>query len=207
MKKFLTAGLFAVVLMGANQVSAQTKYGYISTQELISVMPDAAKADTTLAQLKEALVQNLKDKEATLQTSIDKFYKDSATLPTAVKEVKRTELQKMYQDLGGEEQRIQQQLQERQQGLMGPIYKKAMDAIQAVAKENGYSYVFERESILVAPPGDNVLELVAKKMNIKLPPTASSNQGKTTAAPATTTPATTAPATTTPATKNPKGKN
>ena len=191
MKKFFTAGLFAIVLMAtASQVTAQTKYGYISTQELIGVMPEAAKADTTLTQLREALVQNLRDKETSLQASVDKFYKDSATMQPAVKEVKRTELQKMYQELGGEEQRIQQQLQERQQGLMGPIYKKAMDAIQAIAKENGYSYIFERESVLVAPPGDNVLPLVAKKLNIKLPATASSNTpAQTPAATPATTPA------------------
>jgi outer membrane protein len=200
MKKFLTAGMFAIMLMAANQVTAQTKYGYISTQELIGVMPEAAKADTTVRQLQEALVQNLRDKEANLQTSIDKFYKDSAAMQPAVREVKRTELQKLYQDLAGEEQRIQQQLQERQQGLMGPIYKKAMDAIQAVAKESGYTYIFERESILVAPPGDNVLTLVAKKLNIKLPANASSNQ--------TTPPAggAAAPATNPPA-ANPKPKN
>ena len=196
MKKFLTAGMFAFMLMAANQLTAQSKYGYISTQELISVMPEAAKADTTVRQLQEALVQNLRDKEANLQSSVDKFYKDSATLQAAVKEVKRTELQKLYQDLACEEQRIQQQLQERQQGLMGPIYKKAMDAIQAVAKENGYTYIFERESILVAPPSDNVLALVAKKLNIKLPANASSNT-----APAQT------PAAPAPATKDPKAKN
>jgi outer membrane protein len=198
MKKFFSAGLMAIVLMAAgNQVTAQTKFGYISTQELISVMPDAAKADTTITQLREALVQNLRDKEQNLQNSVDKFYKDSATLSNAVKEVKRTELQKLVQELGGEEQRIQQQLQERNQALYAPVYKKALDAIQAVAKENGYAYIFERESILVAPPGDNVLALVAKKLNVKLPANASSNQGATT-------PATTAPA---PATKDPKAKN
>ena len=50
MKKFLTAGMFAFMLMAANQLTAQSKYGYISTQELISVMPEAAKADTTVRQ-------------------------------------------------------------------------------------------------------------------------------------------------------------
>ena len=181
MKKFFSIGLFAIVLMAAaNQVTAQSKYGYISTQELINSMPEYAKADTTVRQLQEALVQNLRDKESTLQASIEKFNKDSATFSNAVKEVKRTELQKMYQGLAGEEQRIQQQLQERQQGLMAPIYKKALDAIQAVAKENGYSYIFERESILVAPPGDNVLTLVAKKLGIKLPANNSANTGSAT---------------------------
>jgi outer membrane protein len=178
MKKFLTAGFCAIVLIAAsNTATAQTKYGYISTQELISVMPDAAKADTTLRQLQEALVQNLRDKETTLQSSVDRFYKDSSTLSAAVKEVKRTDLQKMYQELAGEEQRIQQQLQERQQSIMAPIYKKALDAIQSVAKESGYTYIFEKESVLVAPPGDNVLPLVAKKLNIKLPANAGAPAG------------------------------
>jgi len=168
MKKLFTVAAFITGLMVAGvQVNAQAKYGYISTQELISIMPEAAKADTTLRQLNEALVQNLRDKESTLQASVDKFYKDSLTLSPAVKEVKRTDLQKMYQDLGGEEQRIQQQLQQKQQELMTPIYKKALDAIQAVAKENGYSFVFEKESVLVGPPGDNLITLVSKKLNIK----------------------------------------
>ncbi len=75
----------------------------------------------------------------------------------------------MGQDLSGEEERIQQQLQQRQQELLGPINKKAYEAVQAVAKENGYGYVFEKEALLVAPPGDDILPLVAKKLNIKLP--------------------------------------
>ena len=75
----------------------------------------------------------------------------------------------MLQDLQGEEQRIQQQLQQKQQELIGPINKKAYDAIQAVAKENGYGYVFEKQALLVAPPGEDIIQLVAKKLQIKLP--------------------------------------
>ena len=90
-------------------------------------------------------------------------------MTTARKEVQRTELQKMLQDLQGEEQRIQQQLQQKQQELIGPINKKAYDAIQAVAKENGYGYVFEKQALLVAPPGEDIIQLVAKKLQIKLP--------------------------------------
>jgi outer membrane protein len=75
----------------------------------------------------------------------------------------------MGQELSGEEERIQQQLQQRQQELLGPINKKAYEAVQAIAKENGYGYVFEKEALLVAPPGDDILPLVAKKLNIKLP--------------------------------------
>lgn len=170
MKKFFViAALTLGLMVAANQVTAQTKIGYISTEELISIMPETAKADSNLTQYRNALVQNAQEKNLKLETDIDRFNKDSAKMTDAVKTVKRQELQKLLQELSTEEQRIQQQLQQKQQELIGPINKKAFDAIQAVAKENGYTYVFEKNALLVAPPGEDILQLVAKKMNIKIP--------------------------------------
>ena len=51
----------------------------------------------------------------------------------------------------------------------GEAQKKANEAIQATAKENGYGYVFERDVLIVAPPGDDILPLVAKKLGVKVP--------------------------------------
>lgn len=158
-------------LFASSQVNAQNKLGYISTEELISVMPETQKADSNLQQFRNALVQNYQDKQEALENAINKFNKDSSTMSSAVKDVKRGELQKMLQDISQEEQRIQQQLQQRQQELITPINRKAFDAIQAVAKENGYGYIFEKNALLVAPPAEDVLPLVAKKLNIKLPAT------------------------------------
>jgi outer membrane protein len=170
MKKFLTAAFItATALVTTSQVNAQTKIGYISTQELVSIMPETAKADSNLQQYRTALIQNAQEKQSSLESAIEKFNKDSATMSVSVKDVKRGELQKMLNDLQSEDQRIQQQLQQRQQELIAPINRKAFDAVQAVAKENGYSYVFEKDALLVAPPGDDILQLVAKKMNVKVP--------------------------------------
>ena len=170
MKKFLSVVVLSVGLIAAtNQATAQSKIGYISTEELISVMPETHKADSNLQQFRNALIQNAQDKQSALESAIEKFNKDSATMSVAVKDVKRGELQKMLQDISTEEQRIQQQLQQRQQELIVPINRRAYDAIQAVAKENGYTYIFEKNALLVAPPAEDVLPLVAKKLNIKLP--------------------------------------
>lgn len=178
MKKILAAAFItATALMTSSQVNAQTKIGYISTQELVSIMPETAKADSNLQQYRGALIQNAQDKQSTLEAAIEKFNKDSATMSGSVKDVKRGELQKMLQDLQNEDQRIQQQLQQRQQELIAPINKKAFDAIQAVAKENGYSYIIEKDALLVAPPGDDIIPLVAKKLNVKLPAGANQHSG------------------------------
>ena len=44
---------------------------------------------------------------------------------------------------------------------------KALDAIKAVAKENGYAYVLDNNAVLVGPPGDDILDLVKKKLGVK----------------------------------------
>lgn len=191
MKKFLTAALItATVLVGTSQVNAQSKIGYISTQELVSIMPETAKADSNLQQYRTALIQNAQEKQSSLEAAIEKFNVDSVKMTTSVKDVKRGELQKMLNDLQAEDQRIQQQLQQRQQELIAPINRKAFDAVQTVAKENGYTYIFEKDALLVAPPGDDVLQLVAKKMNIKVP---AGRVGTQQPQPATTAPAKPAP--------------
>ena len=192
MKKFFTVALFlAGFLSVATLAEAQIKIGYISSQDLLSVMPETKKADSSLQQLRAALIQNAQDKEAKLNADIDKFNKDSANYSEAVKTVKRQELQKTYQELAGEEQRINEQLQQKQQELITPIQKKANEAVQATAKENGFTYVFEKDVLIVAPSGDDLLPLVAKKLGIKLPAAGG-------AAPAQTAP---------PATKAPEKKN
>lgn len=170
MKKFFAAAFITLCALTISAYTqAQNKIGYISTEDLVSLMPETVKADSNLTQYREALIQNAQDKENALQAAIEKFNKDSVNMSSSVKDVKRGELQKMLSELQSESQRIQQQLQQRQNELIAPINKKAFDAIQAVAKESGYSYVFEKGALLVAPPADDILPLVAKKMNIKLP--------------------------------------
>ena len=160
MKQILTAAFITVTAFAASaQASAQNKIGYISTEELVSIMPETAKADSNLQQYRGALIQNAQDKQSALEGAIEKFNKDSTTMTTAVKDVRRGELQKMLNDLQAEDQRIQQQLQQRQQELITPINRKAFDAIQAVAKESGYTYIFEKGELLVAPPGVHVCHL------------------------------------------------
>ena len=177
MKKFFTVVIIAIgFLMSASHVSAQVKIGYISSQDLLGIMPETRKADSSLQQLRAALVQNAQDKEAKLNADIQKFNNDTLKMSEAVKTVKRQELQKAYQELAGEEQRIQEQLQQKQQELLQPIQKKANEAVQATAKENGYTHVFEKEVLIVAPSGEDILPLVAKKLGIKIPNAATNPQ-------------------------------
>jgi outer membrane protein len=77
MKKLLFAGAMALTMFTA---SAQNKLGYINTNELISVMPEAAKADAELKEFQGALSQQYNDRVEELNTKSAAFEKDSINL-------------------------------------------------------------------------------------------------------------------------------
>ncbi|HXB90821.1 MAG TPA: OmpH family outer membrane protein [Puia sp.] len=173
MKKIL---IIAAVVMGlvmtGNSTKAQApapvKIAYISLQELIPTMPEYRKADTALNDYQNALGQNFEDmkreyyeKDSLLQS------KDTVKFTKAQIEIKRREVSELLVKLQGWQQQAQQLYQQKQQDLISPIQKKAVEAIQAVAKENGFTYVLNKETLLVSPPAEDMLPLVKKKLGIK----------------------------------------
>jgi outer membrane protein len=173
MKKILTivAVVMGLVLAG-NSTNAQVaagggKIGFISLQELIPTMPEYRKADTALNDYQTALGQNFEDmkreyyeKDSSLQS------KDTLKLTKAQLEIKRREAGELLGKLQGYQQQSQQLYQQKQQDLIAPIQKKAIDAVNAVAKEHGYSYVLSKEALLVSPPAEDLLPLVKQKLGI-----------------------------------------
>ena len=164
MKKLIVAGVMA---MGILSASAQNKIGYISTDELIAVMPEAEKADVELKEYQAALGQQGQDRMKELGLKDSLFVKDSSKLSASMKEIKRKELIELYQRVQGFQTEAQELYQQEAQKKIDPIRAKAMEAIRAVAKESGYTYIFDVNAVIVAPPGDNVLALVKRKLGIK----------------------------------------
>ncbi|GGB09537.1 OmpH family outer membrane protein [Puia dinghuensis] len=169
MKKILT--IVAVVMglvMAGNSAMAQVKIAYISLQELIPAMPEYKKADTALNDYQNALAQNFEDmkKEYVEKDSLLNS-KDTLKYTKAQLELKKREISDMLIKLQGWQQQAQQMYQQKQQDLITPIQKKAVEAVKAVAKENGFTYVLNKEILLDSPPADDLLPLVKKKLGIK----------------------------------------
>jgi outer membrane protein len=169
MKKFITLVLISAGLFGFSNIANAQKMGFISADEVIQLMPEAASVQTQLDQYQQSLYQNAEDQRTTLNEAVQKFYKDSSTMSPSLKEVKRTSLQKQVQDLSGIDQKIQTQFDQKRQELSLPIQKKLQAAIEEVAKENGYTYVFPREALIYMPPTSDIGPLVRKKLGLKEP--------------------------------------
>jgi outer membrane protein len=169
MKKIvsLIAAAF-VTILATNHLHAQTKIGYISLGELISAMPDSKKADTAFNEFRNSLQQQLVEyqNEYYEQDSMLKS-KDTVKFTKPQLEVKKRNLIDLQIKLQGFNDQAQQQMQQKQQELLAPIQKKALEAVQAVAKENGYTYVLSKEVVFASPSADDLMPLVKKKLGVK----------------------------------------
>jgi outer membrane protein len=169
MKKIVAILLVATALTPAgNKLQAQTKFGYISLSEMITGMPEYKKADSSMIDYQSALNQNFEDMKREFNEKDSLLSsKDTARYTRAQIEIKRKQLGELYMKLQGYQQQAGQLYQQKQQDLMAPIQKKAADIVQTVAKENGYTYVFLKDALLVSPPADDLLPLVKKKLGMK----------------------------------------
>jgi outer membrane protein len=181
-KLFLIA---AASLTMAGSASAQ-KTGYIRVDDVVYLMPETAKLQGVLEKYQSDSLQprfNYTLAEFQRKDSIVNG-KDSLKTPAAARAKMREEMQQDMYELQNWQALSQQLMQNKQEQLLQPIYAKAIEAIQTVAKENGYTYVYTKDALLVAPPADDLLPLVAKKMNLTIP-----GQGKAAGAPAANKPA------------------
>lgn len=167
MKKILLAG--ALMLGLFTGATAQNKIGYIDTDELMAAMPEAAKAQDELNEYQQNLGVQYQDLMRELQTKDSLFVKDSLKMSASLKQIKRDELVKLYQRVQSWQQEGQEMYQAEAQKKILPIRNKALDAIKAVAKDNGYGYVVEKSTLIVFPPGDDLLPLVRRKLGITAP--------------------------------------
>jgi outer membrane protein len=166
-KLFLVA---ATIFTIAGSAAAQ-KTGYIRVDDVVRLMPETAKVQATLEKFQSDSLQprfNYTLSEFQRKDSIVNG-KDSLKTPAAARAKMREEMQQDMYELQNWQQLSQQMVQNKQEQLLEPIYAKAVTAIQTVAKESGYTYVYTKDALLVAPESDDLLPLVAKKLNLTIP--------------------------------------
>ena len=170
MKKIIVIALMAV-LVSATQSFAQAKFGHIDMTALISVMPERAAAAKSLETFTADLEKELGAMQQEYQAKYQEFVQQQDSLSELVRNAKITQIQTMEQNIQQFRMAADQQLQQKQQELMKPIFDKADQTIATVAKENGLVYVFDVSvniRVVLYKSNDSVdlLPLVKAKMGI-----------------------------------------
>ena len=161
--------LFVVLTAFATNAKAQ-KFGHIDISQLIQIMPERASALATL----EASAKEYEDVLATMQAELQKLFEDyqanATTMSDLVRQAKEEDMQTKNQRIETFRAKADQEISQKQQELMKPIFDKVDTTISTVAKELGLIYVFDVSSRVVLYKSNesvDLLPLVKKKMGIE----------------------------------------
>jgi outer membrane protein len=168
MKKVFSTLVLSVMalLVFSSNVKAQNKIGYVSVDEVLSIMPEIKKVQNELASYDSSLQINYSETLKEYLAKDSSFKVDSPRLTPAVRKAKESDLEKLAGELNNFQQNYQNMVTEKRNELMKPVVEKAVNTIKEVAKTGGYTYVFAKDALLVQPEGDDLLPLVKKKLGI-----------------------------------------
>lgn len=147
---------------------SQNKFGYIDSQELLMLMPERKTAESEVQNFAKSLESQLAAMTAEYQESVQDYQSNEASYTDLIKQDKIAEITGLEQRIQAFQQNAQQSLQKKEQELLEPILSKARSAIEEVAIEGDFTYIFDKSvgSILYAKESENVLSLVKKKLKL-----------------------------------------
>jgi outer membrane protein len=165
MKKILILSITCLLTISSY---TQNKFGYIDSQELLLLMPERKTAEEEVQTFAKSLDSQLQAMTTEYQQSVQEYQNNQSTYTDLVKQDKVTEITGLEQRIQSFQQNAQEALQSKEQELLEPILQKARKAIEDVASEGSYTYIFDKSvgSILYAKESENVLEKVKKKLNL-----------------------------------------
>ena len=164
MKQFvlIVMAFFAVT----TSTFAQSKVAHINVQHLLSDMPDMKAAQDEHKKLENTYRADIESSVAELQKKLVAYQNEAASKTAEENKARADELQNAERNIAAAEQAAMQELQRKQQELFAPISEKAKEAIEKVAKDQGFDYVIDSSpglSLLVAN-GTDLLPSVKKEL-------------------------------------------
>lgn len=164
--------LLAIGLLLSGSAQAQ-KFGYVNSGGILESMPKVKEAESNL----EALGKQLQAKGEKMMQDFQLKYQElerkvqAGEITPKDQEAQAALLEEERNKIVQFDQEMQKQLADKRESLLTPILDEVRAAIQAVAKENGYTYIFDGSPgvgvLLYADETTNVTDLVKAKLGIQ----------------------------------------
>ena len=166
MKKMKSLFVAIMLFVGATRfVNAQNKIAHIDTQALAESMPEMKAAQSQLENLQRTYDTEIKTLVKEFETKIKQYEVEAESKTAEVNAKRAEEVQGMQANINAYRQGAMEDLQKKQEDLIAPILEKARTAIQKVGRSQGYQYVLDSSSLLLAE-GKDLLVDVKKELGI-----------------------------------------
>jgi outer membrane protein len=162
----------AIILLAAsffvfNAETFAQKYGHINSSEVVQSMPEFKQMSASVEKKKKDAQTKVQGMYDTYQQKLKEVNQYGASMMEAVLEERKKELDSLQKAITAYEQSASAEIQDYQDKLLKPLNDKYLKMVAAVAKENGYSYIFDVAAGGVAyypESTGNITDLVKKRM-------------------------------------------
>ena len=166
--------LLLVLGLGAFASQAQTassKIGSADIGYIFSQLPEMKQIETELKSTQTQLKNQIDGKYQEFQKKLADYNANLNTMLEAVRQNTERELQQMQQNLTKLQEDAQTTIATKEGQLMEPVQKKIGNAINEVAKENGFTFIInsqvaQQDVILYGDEKMDISDLVLKKLGI-----------------------------------------
>ena len=165
MKKVLLIAAMAFVSVAG---FAQ-KFAHVNFSELVQLCPEADQARATISASSNEAQETYQAMVDEFNTKYQTYQQKASTWTQAIRESKEKELTEIQQRIQEFSQTVQAELQQQEQQLMAPIYEKANNAVQELAKAGGYVYVFDQSAPLYIDPAQSTDLTPAARKALNIP--------------------------------------
>ena len=168
MKRIIIVLFALFCFVGVKEMNAQ-KFGHVNFEAIYDQTPgrDAVEAEfekyvMDIRKQLEAMAVEIKQKES-------EYAGNSAAMTPLIRTAKENELRDLYMRYEEFQNSANTDVSDKRTELMEPLIEKAKQAVEDVAKEHGYTYIFNSSGLLIlyATPSDDVMDLVLKKLGVK----------------------------------------
>ncbi len=162
--------IIAAVLLSTNTFAQNAKIAHIDSQGLLASLPETKQAEKDLKAYAENLQKDLKMLEEEFTAKFKIYQAKANDMTKLTRQTKEEELQSAKERVQSFQQRATQDVKAKEIELVQPIVKKIKDAIEAVGKEKGYTYVIDSSQGILVYTGSKAIDispLVKAKLGVK----------------------------------------
>jgi len=148
-------GLFLFVILSvvsSIKLYSQPKIGYVDSDTIMKQLPEAQDAQKKL----DAIIKDWQEELSKMERDWKTKYDDYDKRKLILSDQKRAEIEKELVTLENQTSKYRQdkfgvkgELFQKQEELMKPIQNRIFTAIQQVAKENDYDFIFDRSGDII----------------------------------------------------------
>lgn len=170
MKKTIFAFLLLAVIGFAKDVDAQVKpkFGHVNSSSVLPLMPEYDSIQKSYQTYYLNLEKEGDMMASEYETKLQEYMKNKDQYTPLLQQLKEKEIMDLQQRIQAFEASVPDDLTQKKEDLMKPLLDRFRKAVDEVAKEGKYNYIFDNrmDFLLYADQSDDITLMVKQKLGV-----------------------------------------